>query len=58
MLHEEIKDRPSSKEYETAQTALADCQEVAIRLGEAIEQIEGTGTQVVSCLEYYCENVN
>lgn len=57
ILHEEIKDRLDGKDYETVQTALADCQEVAIQIGEAIEQIEGAGTQAVSCLEQYCENV-
>ena len=57
MLHGEIKGSLNGKDYETVQTALADCQEAAIRIGEAIEQIEGTGTQAVSCLEQYCENV-
>ena len=57
MLHGEIKDNLNGKGYETAQAALADCQEAAIQIGEVIEQIEGTGTQAVSCLEQYCENV-
>ena len=57
MLHGEIKDSLNGKGYETAQAALADCQEAAIQIGEVIEQIEGTGTQAVSCLEQYCENV-
>lgn len=57
MLHGEIRDSLDGKDYGTAQIALADCQEVAIQLGEAIEQIEGTGTQVVTYLEQYCENV-
>ena len=57
MLHGEINDSLDGKEYETAQTALADCQEAAIQIGGVIEQIEGTGTQAVSCLEQYCENV-
>lgn len=57
MLHGEIKDSLNGKGYETAQAVLADCQEAAIQIGEVIEQIEGTGTQAVSCLEQYCENV-
>lgn len=57
MLHGEIRDSLNGKEYETVQAALADCQEAAIKIGEVIEQIEGNGTQAVSCLEQYCENV-
>lgn len=57
ILHGEIKDRLNGKAYDTVQTALADCQEAAIQVGEAIEQMEGIGTQAVSCLEQYCENV-
>lgn len=57
ILHGEIKDRLDGKDYETVQTALADCQEAAIQIGEAVEQIVGAGTQAVSCLEHYCENV-
>ena len=57
ILHGEIKARLDGKDYDTVQTALADCQEAAIQIGEVIEQIEGTGTQAVSCLERYCENV-
>lgn len=57
VLHGRIRDRLNGKDYETVQTALADCQEAAIQIGEAIEQIEGDGTQAVSCLEKYCENV-
>ena len=57
MLHGEIKHSLDGKEYETAQTTLADCQEAAIQIGGVIEQIEGTGTQVVACLERYCEDI-
>ena len=57
ILHGEIKDRLDGKDYEIVQTALADCQEAAIQIGEAVEQIEGAGTQAVSWLEQYCENV-
>ena len=57
ILHDKIRDKLNSKSYEIVQTALADCQEAAIRIGEAIEQIAGDGTQAVACLEQYCENV-
>ncbi|MCH5261312.1 MAG: hypothetical protein J1F42_00200 [Lachnospiraceae bacterium] len=57
ILHGQIKDRLNGKDYDTVQTALADCQEAAIQVGEAIEQMEGTGTQAVAYLEQYCENV-
>lgn len=56
-FHGEIRDKLNGKDYETVQTALADCQEAAIQIGETIERIEGTGTQAVSCLEQYCENI-
>ena len=56
-LHGQIRARMDAKDYKTVQTALADCQEAAIQIGKAIEQIEGAGTQAVSCLEQYCENV-
>ena len=57
IFHGQIRDRLNGKDYETVQTALADCQETAIQIGEAIEQIEGIGTQAVTYLEQYCENV-
>lgn len=57
MLHGKIKDKLNGKDYEIVQTALVDCQEAAIQIGEAIEQIEGTGTQAVTYLEQYCENI-
>lgn len=56
-LHEEIRNRLNCKDYQTVQTSLADCQEAAIQVGEAIEQIEGSGTDAVSCLEQYCEDI-
>ena len=56
-LHEEIRDRLNRKDYQTVQAALTDCQEAAIQVGEAIEQIEGSGTGAVSCLEQYCESI-
>lgn len=56
-LHGQIRDRLNGKDYETVQAALVDCQEAAIQIGETIEKIEGTGTQAVSYLEQYCENI-
>lgn len=56
-LHQETRIRLEKKEYQTVQTALFDCQEAAIQMGEAIERIEGEGTEVVGCLEQYCERV-
>jgi len=36
---------------------LAQCQQCAVEAGEAIERSEGMGTEVVSCLELYCEQL-
>ena len=36
---------------------LAQCQECAVEAGEAIERSEGMGTEAVSCLELYCEQL-
>ncbi|MBO5474583.1 MAG: hypothetical protein J6A08_12495 [Lachnospiraceae bacterium] len=57
MLHRESKERLEKREYQTVRTALSDCQEAAIQMGEAIEQLEGTGTEAVTCLEQYCERL-
>ena len=56
-IHLRVKEKLGQKEYDTVQTALSDCQEAAIQPGEAIEQIAGEGTDVVSYLERYCERV-
>ena len=40
-----------------AQKLLGDCQECAQQIGETIERVEGTGTQAVSVLESYCEQL-
>lgn len=56
-IHLRVKEKLGQKEYDTVQTALSDCQEAAIQFGEAIEQIAGEGTDVVSYLERYCERV-
>lgn len=56
-LHQESRIRLEKKEYRTVRTALSDCQEAAIQMGEAIEQLVGVGTEAVGYLEQYCERV-
>lgn len=56
-LHQEMKNKQERKEYSLIQAELADCQETAIQIGEAIEQFEGYGTEAVTCLEQYCEKI-
>lgn len=56
-LHGEIRDRLQSGAYDVVEGALTDCQEAAISVGEAIEQIEGDDTKAVRCLEQYCERL-
>ena len=56
-LHGEIRDRLQSGVYDVVEGALTDCQEAAISVGEAIEQIEGDDTKAVRCLEQYCERL-
>lgn len=56
-IHQRIREKLKEKEYDTVQAALSDCQNAAIQLGEAIEQIEGEGTEAVGHLERYCESV-
>lgn len=57
ILHNEIKDMLDKKDYPTIRTAFADCQEAAIQMGEAIDQMVGTGTESVTYLEQYCERL-
>ena len=57
MLHQESQDKLEKKDYPTVRTALSDCQEAAIQIGEAIEKMAGTGTEAVSYLEKYCEKL-
>lgn len=45
------------KNHEAAADGLRQCQDVAIQLGELIEQSEGEGHVTVSALEKYCEEV-
>lgn len=53
--HKEIKESVQKKEYAAANNMLADCQELAIAIGESIEQSEGAGYVTVSFVEEYCE---
>ena len=53
--HKEIKKAVQRKEYAVAQNMFADCQELAIAIGESIEQSEGAGYTTVSFVEAYCE---
>ncbi len=53
--HGLIRDYVDKKEYENAQTLLADCQNTAIELGNLIEESEGEGFITISFLEEYCE---
>lgn len=57
MLHQTMKENLERRDYASVQTALNDAQEAAIQIGEAIEQMAGTGTEAVTCLEHYCECV-
>lgn len=57
LLHGEIRDRLNAKAYDVAGGALTDCQDAAISIGEAIEQLAGDGTDAVHFLEQYCEKV-
>lgn len=55
ILQSESISKLKQKDYLAVQSNLNDCQEAAIQVGEFIEQVEGTGTEVVACLERYCE---
>lgn len=57
LLHGEIRDRLNAKAYDVAGGVLTDCQDAAISIGEAIEQLAGDGTDAVHFLEHYCEKV-
>lgn len=54
-VHKEIKEAVQKKQCAAAQNMLADCQELAIAIGESIEQSEGAGYVTVSFIEAYCE---
>lgn len=53
--HKEIKEAVQKKQYAAVQNILVDCQELAIAVGEGIEQSEGVGHVTVSFIEAYCE---
>ena len=56
-MHQEAVKKLKKKQYQVVQQYLNDCQEAAIQVGEAIEQIVGMGTEAVACLEEYCEGL-
>lgn len=56
-LHQKIGEGLIQKEYQIVQTMLSTCQEAAIQVGEAIENLEGVGVEAVACLEQYCEQL-
>lgn len=52
---EEVRRLMENAQEEEAMPLLADCQGAAIAIGNAIEQMEGTGTRAVGLLEELCE---
>lgn len=56
-LHQKTGASLTQKEYQIARTMLSTCQEAAIQVGEAIENLEGVETEAVACLEQYCEQL-
>lgn len=57
ILQRESVSKLKQKDFLAAQLNLSECQEAAIQVGELIERIEGMGTEVVFCLEKYCETL-
>lgn len=53
--HDEIKNNIEKKNYVLAQDMLSQCQECAISIGTAIENLEGEGFVTVSFVESYCD---
>ena len=53
--HGEIKEALEKHELASVQAMLAECQEFAVELGNAIEDTEGEGCVTVSHVEEYCE---
>lgn len=53
--HGEIKGALEKKDKASAQNMLAECQEFAVELGNAIEKTEGEDCITVSYIEAYCE---
>ena len=56
-LHQKVEEGLSQKEYQMVQAVLSTCQEAAIQVGEAIENLEGIGTEAVAYLGQYCEKL-
>lgn len=59
MIHQQNKEKLAQKEYQFVLDALVDCQEIAIQMGESIEQTEGEDKEIeaVRFLEQYCETL-
>lgn len=55
--HREIKEAMEKQDRVSAQTMLAECQEFAVELGNAIEATEGEECVTVSHVEKYCETL-
>lgn len=55
--HGEIKEALEKHELASVQAMLAECQEFAVELGNAIEDTEGEGCVTVSHVEEYCETL-
>lgn len=55
--HGEIREALKKHELASVQTMLAECQEFAVELGNAIEETEGEDCVTVSHVEEYCETL-
>lgn len=55
--HGEIKETMEKQDKASVQTMLAECQEFAVELGNAVEETEGEGCISVSYIEEYCETL-
>lgn len=55
--HREVRNHLSQAACSTVRNILSKCQELAIEMGESIEQTEGEGTEAVAYLEQYCERL-
>lgn len=55
--HEEIREAVEKQELASVQAMLAECQEFALELGNAIEKTEGEDCVTVSHVEKYCETI-
>lgn len=55
--HGEIREALEKNEGASVQTMLAECQEFAVDLGNAIEETEGESCVTVSYVEEYCETL-